>query len=111
MTIENAVLTLKTTGGTTFVINKLAGFRCRKERYTPYSTIDVTVIGGDGISDVVEAKLSIGEKILHRGIMDSMTVTKAAAELCLGCLPEAFPPCLRRTSLPPGLWQDFPSTR
>ncbi len=45
MNMENAELTLKTTGGKTFVINKLAGFRCRKERYTPYSTLEATVIG------------------------------------------------------------------
>ena len=59
MNMENAELTLKTTGGKTFVINKLAGFRCRKERYTPYSTLEATVIGGEGVSDVVEAKLSV----------------------------------------------------
>ena len=35
MNMENAELTLKTTGGKTFVINKLAGFRCRHHSHSP----------------------------------------------------------------------------
>ncbi|MDE7278505.1 MAG: hypothetical protein K2N26_02120 [Oscillospiraceae bacterium] len=103
MNLENAVLTLKTTGGTTFVINKLVGFKCRKERYTPYSSLDVTVIGGEGISDVVEAKLSIGEKILHRGIMDSLTVTKSGGRTQLRLSSRGFSSMLAQNELAPGL--------
>ncbi len=103
MNIENAELTLKTTGGTTFVTNKLAGFRCRKERYTPYSTLDATVIGGEGVSDVVEAKLSIGNKILHRGIMDSLTVTKSGGRTVMRLSSRGFSSMLAQNELAPGL--------
>lgn len=103
MNIENAELTLKTTGGTTFVINKLAGFRCRKERYTPYSALDATVIGGEGVSDVVEAKLSVGGKVLHRGIMDSLTVTKSGGRTVMRLSSRGFSSMLAQNELAPGL--------
>jgi len=103
MNIDNAELTLKTTGGTTFVINKLAGFRCQKERYTPYSTLDATVIGGEGVSDVVEAKLSVGGKVLHRGIMDSLTVTKSGGRTVMRLSSRGFSSMLAQNELAPGL--------
>lgn len=103
MNIENAELTLKTTGGTTFVINKLAGFRCRKERYTPYSTLEATVIGGAGVSDVVEAKFSVGGKVLHRGIMDSLTVTKSGGRTVMRLSSRGFSSMLAQNELAPGL--------
>lgn len=103
MSEEKAVLTLKTTSGTTFAFSDLVGFRCRKERYTPYSTLDVTAVGGDGISDVVEAKFSIGNKILHRGIMDSLTVTKSGGRTLLRLSSRGFSSMLAQNELAPGL--------
>ncbi|MBD5146701.1 MAG: hypothetical protein HDT21_12470 [Ruminococcus sp.] len=103
MSGEKAVLTLKTTDGKTFATDALAGFRCRKERYTPYSALDATVIGGEGISEVVEAKLSIGEKILHRGIMDGLTVTKSGGRTLLRLSSRGFSSMLAQNELAPGL--------
>lgn len=103
MSGEKAVLTLKTTGGTIFSFSDLVGFRCRKERYTPYSTLDVTAVGGDGISDVVEAKFSIGSKILHRGIMDSLTVTKSGGRTLLRLSSRGFSSMLAQNELAPGM--------
>lgn len=103
MSGEKAVLTLKTTGGKTFATDALVGFRCRKERYTPYSALDATLIGGEGISEVVEAKLSIGEKILHRGIMDGLTVTKSAGRTLLRLSSRGFSSMLAQNELAPGM--------
>lgn len=103
MSGEKAVLTLKTTGGETFATDALVGFRCRKERYTPYSSLDATVIGGEGISEVVEAKLSIGEKILHRGIMDGLTVTKSGGRTLLRLSSRGFSSMLAQNELAPGM--------
>lgn len=103
MNIGNALLTLKTTDGNVFSTEKLLGFKCKKERYTPYSELTVTALGGDGIADVVEAQFSIGDKILHRGIMDDMTVTKSGGRTLLRLTSRGFSSMLAQNELAPGL--------
>ncbi len=103
MTGGNAVLTLKTTDGKEFSTDKLVGFKCKKERYTPYSTLTVTVYGGENISDVVEARFDIDGKTLHRGIMDGMTVTKSGGRTTLSLTSRGFSSMLSQNELAPGL--------
>ncbi len=98
-----AVLTLKTTDGGLFVTDRLVGFKCRKERYTPYSELNVTVLGGDGVSDVVEAKFELDGKVLHRGIMDGMTVTESGGRMVLRLTSRGFSSMLSQNELAPGL--------
>ncbi len=99
----NAVLTLKTTDGSVFSTDKLIGFRCRKERYTPYSELTVTVLGGDGIADVVEAQFSVNGKVLHKGIMDGMTITKSEGKTVLRLTSRGFSSMLAQNELAPGV--------
>lgn len=103
MSIGNAALTLKNTSGSVFTTNKLIGFRCKKERYTPYSELTVSVLGGDSVSDVVEAQFSIDGKVLHKGIMDAMTVTKSGGKTVLRLTSRGFSSMLAQNELEPGL--------
>lgn len=98
-----AVLTLKTIDGGTFVTDRLVGFKCRKERYTPYSELNVTVLGGEDVSDVVEAKLELDGKVLHSGIMDGMTVAKSVGRTVLSLTSRGFSSMLSQNELSPGL--------
>ncbi len=101
--MNSAELTLKTADGGIFTTDCLLSFKCRKERYTPYSLLNVTVLGGEGISDVVEAQFSVGGKVLHRGIMDSLTVTKSGGRTLLRLNSRGFSSMLAQNEMPPGL--------
>ena len=77
MDIENAVLKLKLSDESLFTVTGIIGFRCVKERYTPYSVLDVTAVCSEHISDVLEVRFEIGGRVIHRGMTDSMTVTES----------------------------------
>lgn len=103
MSAGNAVLTLTGVDGSVFSTDRLLGFKCRKERYTPYSELNVTALGGEDVSDVVEAKLEIDGKVLHRGIMDGMTVTKSVGRTVLSLTSRGFSSMLSQNELSPGV--------
>lgn len=99
----SAVLTLKTASGGTFSTDKLLGFKCVKERYTPYSSLNAVVLGGEGISDISEAQFYIDGKLLHKGIMDGLTVTKSGGRTILRLSSRGFSSMLSQNELAPGL--------
>lgn len=105
MDIRNAVLKLKRADGTYFSTAGLIGFKCRKERYTPYSSLDVTAILGstDSISDVREVRLEIGGNAVHSGIMDNMTVSEGGGVKRLRITSRGFSSMLSQNELEPGL--------
>lgn len=105
MDIRNAVLRLKLADGTVYDPAGLIGFKCRKERYTPYSSLDVTAVCGnsDEISDVREVRLEIGGKAVHSGILDSMTVYESCGLKRLRITSRGFTSMLSQNELEPGL--------
>lgn len=105
MDIRNAVLKLKRADGTYFSPVGLIGFRCGKERYTPYSSLDVTAVLGstDSISDVREVRLEIGGTAVHSGIMDNMTVSESGGVKRLRITSRGFSSMLSQNELEPGL--------
>lgn len=103
MDIENTVLKLKLSDESICTVAEIIGFRCVKERYTPYSVLDVTAICSEHISDVLEVRFEIGGRVIHRGITDSMTVTESGGQLRLRLSSRGFSSMLSNNELEPGL--------
>ncbi|MCM1330056.1 MAG: hypothetical protein NC253_11525 [Ruminococcus sp.] len=105
MDIRNAVLRLRLADGSYYTPLGLIGFKCRKERYTPYSSLDVTAVCGkaDDISDVREVRLEIDGKAVHSGILDNMSVTESGGVKRLRITSRGFSSMLSQNELEPGL--------
>lgn len=103
MDIGNAVLTLKLSDGSLYSPDGIIGFKCRKERYTPYSQLDVAAVCGEHISDVLEVRFEIGGRVVHRGTMDNMTVTESGGNIRLRISSRGFSLMLSQNELEPGL--------
>lgn len=104
MDIRNAVLKLKRSNDTYYTPVGLIGFKCRKERYTPYSSLDVTAVcsSTDSISDVREVLLEIGGKAVHSGIMDNMTISESGGLKKIRISSRGFSTMLSQNELEPG---------
>lgn len=105
MDIRNAALKLKLSNGTYYSPAGLIGFKCRKERYTPYSSLDVTAVcsSSDNVSDVREVRLEIGGKAVHSGIMDNMTIYESGGLKRIRITSRGFTSMLSQNELEPGL--------
>lgn len=105
MDIRNAVLRLRLADGSYYSPLGLVGFKCVKERYTPYSSLDVTAVCGlsDNISDVREVRLEIGGKAVHSGILDNMSVTENGGVKRLRITSRGFSSMLSQNELEPKL--------
>lgn len=105
MDIRNAALKLKRSNGTYYTPAGLIGFKCRKERYTPYSSLDVTAVckSTDSVSDVREVRLEIGGKAVHSGIMDNMTISENGGLKKIRITSRSFSSMLSQNELEPGL--------
>lgn len=99
----SALLKLKMIDGSVFETDRLIGFRCRKERYTPYSSLTVTALADDFILDVVEVRFEIDGKIIHNGIMDDLSVTKSGGKTVMRISSRGFSSMLAQNELAPGL--------
>lgn len=105
MDIRSAVLKLKLSNGTYIVPDGIVGFKCRKERYTPYSSLDVAAVleSTDSISDVREVRLEINGNAVHSGIMDNMTFSESGGVKRLRITSRGFSSMLSQNELEPGL--------
>lgn len=105
MDIRNAVLKLKLSDGTYYTPVGLIGFKCRKERYTPYSSLDATAVcsSTDSVSDVREVRLEICGEAVHSGIMDNMTISESGGLKKLRITSRSFTSMLSQNELEPGL--------
>lgn len=105
MDIRNAVLKLKRSDDTYYTPAGIIGFRCRKERYTPYSSLDVTAVcqSADSISDVREVLLEIGGEAVHSGIMDNMTISESGGLKRLRITSRSFTSMLSQNEIAPGV--------
>lgn len=105
MQLENAVLTLETAAGSTFECEKLIGFRFAKERYTPYSVLDVTAVcTGINIGTNINAvRFFIGGRLIHHGTMDNLTVCTSGGETRLRIRSRGFAALLAQNETAPGL--------
>ncbi|MDE6594880.1 MAG: hypothetical protein K2K44_02590 [Oscillospiraceae bacterium] len=105
MDIRNAVLKLKRSNGTYYTPVGLIGFKCRKERYTPYSSLDVTAVcnSTDSVSDVREVRLEIGGNAVHSGIIDNMTISESGGLKKIRITSRSFSSMLSQNELEPGL--------
>lgn len=104
MDMRNAVLKLKKSGGTYYVPNGIIGFRYVKERYTPYTSLDVTALCGSmpANADFREVRLEIGGETVHSGIMDSMTAAESGGAVKLRISSRGFTSMLSQNELEPG---------
>lgn len=98
-----AVLKLTMIDGSIFETEKIIGFRCKKERYTPYSFLTVTALAEDVFADVVEVRFEIDGKIVHRGIMDNLSVAKSGGRVVLKLTSKGFSSMLAQNELEPGV--------
>lgn len=105
MDLRNAALKLKMSGGDYYVPRGIIGFRCVKERYTPYVSLDITALCGDmpADTDVREVRLEIGGKVVHSGIMDGMTVTESGGAVKMRITSRGFTSMLSQNELAPGV--------
>lgn len=105
MDIRNAVLKLKRADGSYYSPAGLIGFKCRKERYTPYSSLDATAVcgGSDSVSDVREVRLEIGGTAVHSGILDNMTMSERGGVKKIRVTSRGFSSMLSQNELEPGL--------
>lgn len=105
MQLENAALTLHTTEGGEYVCGRLIGFRLAKERYTPYSTLDVTAVctGENAPSNIGKAVFSIGGRVVHSGTADSFSVCTSGGETRLRIRSRGFSAMLSQNETEPGL--------
>lgn len=99
----STVLRLSTIDGSVFETAKIIGFRCKKERYTPYSSLTVTALADGLFSDVTEICFEIDGKVLHKGIMDNLTVTESGGRKVLKITSRGFSSMLSQNELEPGL--------
>lgn len=104
MDMRNAVLKLKKSDDTYYVPNGIIGFRYVKERYTPYTSLDITALCGSlpANADFREVRLEIGGETVHRGIMDSMTATQSGGAVKLRIASRGFTSMLSQNELEPG---------
>lgn len=95
-------------GARAFITDKLIGFRCTKERYTPYSSLTVTALldDSDDISDVLQVRFDIDEKIVHCGAMDSLTITKSGGRRIMKITSRSYTSQLTQNELSPGILSD-----
>lgn len=105
MDIRNAVLKLKLSDKTYYTPVGIIGFKCRKERYTPYSSLDVTAVcsSADSVSDIREVLLEIGGEAVHSGIMDNMTISENGGLKKLRITSRSFSSMLSQNEIEPGV--------
>lgn len=96
-------LMLKNTMDKFYSPEGIIGFRFIKERYTPYSILDITAISSENYSDIREIRFELNGKLIHSGIMDNMTVTKSGGETRLRISSRGFTSMLSQNELEPGL--------
>ena len=99
----SAVLKLYLLDGSVYETAEIIGFRCRKERYTPYSSLTITALSEELISDAVEVHFEIDGKTLHKGIMDNLSVTESGGRKVLKLTSRGFSSMLSQNELEPGL--------
>ncbi|MBQ5320048.1 MAG: hypothetical protein J6K17_13215 [Oscillospiraceae bacterium] len=98
----NVLLKLFFKDGTILETDKIIGFRCVKERYTPYSSLTVTAETECVQSDVVKVDFSVGGKDLHSGITDSVSVVRSCGRSLLKITSRGFSSMLAQNEIEPG---------
>lgn len=96
-------LNLTMTDGSWFQTDKIIGFRCVKERYTPYTELTITAYADELLADVADVSLYIEGKPVHSGIMDSLTVTEGGGRRIMRISSKGFTSMLSQNELEPGL--------
>ncbi len=97
------LLRLEFTDGSVLETDRIVTFRCEKERYTPYSILTVTAEAACGKSDVVKISFSIDGKVIHSGIMDSLSVSESCGRSMIRISSRGFSSMLAQNELAPGL--------
>lgn len=98
----NVLLKLYFKDGTTLETDRIAVFRCSKERYTPYSTLTVTAETECSNGAIVKVDFSIDGKLVHSGIMDSVSVVKSEGRSLLKITSRGFASMLAQNEIQPG---------
>lgn len=98
----NVLLKLYFKDGTTLQTDRIAVFRCSKERYTPYSTLTVTAETECSNGAIVKVDFSIDGKLVHSGIMDSVSVVKSEGRSLLKITSRGFASMLAQNEIQPG---------
>ena len=98
----NVTLKLHFKDGTALETDKIAAFRCVKERYTPYSTLTVTAETECAQSDIVKADFSVGGKLIHSGITDTLSAVKSGGRTLLKITSRGFSSMLAQNEIEPG---------
>lgn len=98
----NVLLKLYFEDGTTLETDRILTFRCVKERYTPYSALTAAAETECGGSGIVRVEFSVGGKLVHSGIMDSLSVTKGEGRSLLKIASRGFSSLLAQNEIQPG---------
>ncbi len=98
----NVCLKLYFKDNETFETDKIAAFRCIKERYTPYSNLSVTAEAECMRSDVVKVDFTVDGKLVHSGIMNFLSVTLSERRSLLKITSKGFASMLAQNEIEPG---------
>ena len=98
----NVLLKLYFKDGTALETDRVVTFRCAKERYTPYSTLTVTAETECVNAAIVKVDFSVDGKLIHSGIMDSLSVTKSEGRSLLKITSRGFASMLAQNEIEPG---------
>mgnify|MGYP003293943845 FL=1 len=98
----NVLLKLHFKNGTILEIDKVVTFCCSKERYTPYSTLTVTAETECSDAAIVKIDFSVEGKLVHSGIMDSLSVVKSEGRSLLKITSRSFSSMLAQNEIAPG---------
>ena len=99
----SAVLEVFFTDGTSLETDRLVGFRCVRERYTPYSSLTVTAEAECAKSDIVKVDLYVYGRLIHSGTMDNLTVSVSGGRNLLKLTSRGFSAMLSQNEIAPGV--------
>lgn len=88
--------------GTTLETDRLVNFRCVKERYIPYSTFTAVAETECSNAAIVKVDFFVNGKLVHSGIMDSLSVTRSDGRSLLKITSRGFASMLAQNEIMPG---------
>ena len=98
----NVLLKLFFKDGTALETDRLVTFSCVRERYTPYSSFTAVAETDCANSDIVKIDFSVGGKLVHSGIMDSLSVVRSKGKSLLKITSRGFSSMLPQNEIAPG---------
>ena len=91
-------------GGRVAVYDKVLNFTFRKEIYLPYTSLDAAFVGeDDDISNAVEISLYIGGKLVHHGLVDTVSTEISSGGTIIRLSSRSFTSLLVQNQTEPGL--------